>query len=325
VITSSEIGIQDFYKEKNFYVHRISFHRKPIIGTLLFWLSSVKMIRKINPEIIHAQIIGNAIPALLSKVFFKIPYVVHGRGSDVYGKWRGKNLLSNIILNNADGVLAQTEHMKLAMEQMCHRFDIQIIPNGHDIEITRKDRITTDKEFVILFAGSLRPVKGVKYLISAIKILVEKKINVKLIILGDGEDRVSLENLVQKEGLTNYVTFVGYRPHEEVMDFMRNSDIFVLPSLSEGFPNVLLEAMATGSCIITTNVTGVSEIITDGENGILVEPGNSEMLGENILRLYYNEDLRKKISNGSLKTADNYLWSNIVKRLEGIYLSILYS
>ena len=121
-----------------------------------------------------------------------------------------------------------------------------------------------------------RSKKGVKYLIETLNIIKNKNKNIRLFIVGDGEEREYLEKLVKELTLEDYVRFIGKIPNERVLEYMVASDIFILPSLSEGFPVTFLEAMASGLPIITTNVRGLSEIIIDGENGFLVDPKSPE-------------------------------------------------
>jgi len=99
------------------------------------------------------------------------------------------------------------------------------------------------------------------------------------------------------------------------------ADIFVLSSLGEGFPNVLLEAMAAGLPIVATKVGGVPEIVTDRENGFLVEPRNSPQLAEKILFLLQNEDVRKQFSANNIEKARSYNWANIVDTLEKVCIT----
>ena len=126
-------------------------------------------------------------------------------------------------------------------------------------------------EKIIIFVGALRPVKGVRYLIEAMKVIIDENRTTKLFIIGDGVERESLERLVEKLGLGDHVNFIGKVPNERVPEYMIASDVFVLPSLSEGFPVTILEAMASGLPIVATNVGGLPEIIKENENGFLVK------------------------------------------------------
>ena len=104
---------------------------------------------------------------------------------------------------------------------------------------------------------------------------------------------------------------------------MAKSDIFVLPSLSEGFPNVILEAMAAGLPIISSNVGGVPDIIQDEVNGLLVEPMNSKEIAEKVLFILTNEELRKKIVINNKIKVQNYSLESVISNLERVYLNAI--
>ena len=112
-------------------------------------------------------------------------------------------------------------------------------------------------------------------------------------------------------------------PNETVPEYMVASDVFVLPSLSEGFPTVILEAMASGIPIVATKVRGVPEIIKDGENGFLVEPRNSEEIAEKVLLLLNKDELRKRISEKNIEEVKRYHWESIAIRLEEVYFRVV--
>jgi glycosyltransferase involved in cell wall biosynthesis len=229
------------------------------------------------------------------------------------------------VLKNEDAVLALTEDMKREMQKIYDR-DIFVIPNGINLERFKnlsKGDIRSKGEKTILFVGTLRPVKGLTYLIEAMKITRDKNKDIQLMLVGSGEERVHLEVLIKKLKLKKCVNFIGKVPNEEVPEYMFASDVFVLPSLSEGFPNVVLEAMASGLPIVATNVGGLSEIIKDGENGFVVEPKSPKQIAEMVLMLLEDDELRERISKNNKKRVKDYSLESVVARLEEIYRSYL--
>ena len=169
----------------------------------------------------------------------KIPYVIYGRGSDVYlPDWFTK-LTAKGILKSASAVIALTEHMKDAMQAIYSR-DVIVVPNGINLnEYAEREAEGGNPGKKVLFVGRLHPVKGVQYLLDAMKIVQQKLPEVKLIIVGDGEEREHLENLTDNLGIRECVEFAGRVPHERVQDFMNQAEIFV-PQPVRGFPVTIL-------------------------------------------------------------------------------------
>ena len=324
IITSlDDDQIENSY-EKGFHIHRIRMSRIRFFGAIFFWVNIVRKIKKINPDIVHAQILSFAMPALISKKLLKIPYVVWGQGSDVYLRDWFNKLGAKTILKNADSVIALTKNMKEVIQAIFYR-EIAVVPNGIDIEdywdgTGEQERETISKR--ILFVGRLDPVKGVHYLLRAMQIVCKVLPDAKLILVGDGEDRENLEYLTNSLGIRESVNFAGRIPHEKIPDYLDQADIFVLPSLSEGLPIVILEAMACGLPIVATRVGGIPDIIEEDVNGYLVESRDFQGLADKIIFLLENQPLKHRISKNNRIKVQEYDWKNVIKQLEGIYFEI---
>jgi glycosyltransferase involved in cell wall biosynthesis len=313
-------------KEKmdNFFIHRVDVKKIRILGVLHFWFQILLVIKKINPEIIHVQSISAAIPGLLSKFLLRKPYIIWAQGSDVYLPDRLTKVISKIVLKNASIVIALSEDMKSKMTNICEKDKIIILQNGIEPEKFRdfKREPNNNIKKTILFVGTLRSVKGVNYLIEAMAIISTKLSTIDLLIVGDGPERAKLETLVKELNLQNCTHFEGKVSNEKIPEYMERADLFVLPSLSESFGIVNLEAMASGLPIVATNVGGLPEVVKNGENGLLVEPRNSKALAEKVLLLLDNIDLYNKISSINKENAKNYSWDKIAEKLEAVYRRI---
>jgi glycosyltransferase involved in cell wall biosynthesis len=147
------------------------------------------------------------------------------------------------------------------------------------------------KHFVIGNVARLETRKGHKFLLDAVKkVIIERKdCPLKLLIIGEGEDREKLENYTRELNLEEKVIFAGYR--EDVEELMALMDIFVLTSLREGLPRVLVQAVAVGIPLVAFNVDGVSEIVKDNHNGFLIRPRDVEQLANRIVRYIDNKEL----------------------------------
>ena len=320
------------YNEGDFYTHYIQpgvASEASLWGAISYAVKAFAQIRRINPDIVHAQrFYREGLAAFLAKVLLKKRYCIWCRGADVYLPWRFKGIASKLFLKRANAVIALTQNMKEKIHEICNR-DAFVIPNGIDLRrfesLYHQDTHTlaANGERTILFVGRLHPVKGVAYLIEAMPVIIRKNPKVKLLLVGDGEERQRLESLVAKLGLTEYTTFIGEISNEKVPQYIAASDVFVLPSLSEGLPVVTLEVIACGLPIVATNVGGIPEIVQDGENGFLVEPENSKAIAEKVLMLLGNDELRKQISQNNLEKSKNYSWEAVVDKLEDVYLGVL--
>jgi glycosyltransferase involved in cell wall biosynthesis len=323
VITSLDEGLPEVSYEKGFHIHRLPRVRIRFAGVFAFWIDIVRILQKIKPDIVHAQSFGSGMPALLSNRLLKIPYVIYGRGSDVYlPSWFTK-LTARTVLKNAGAVIALTEHMKDAMQAIYSR-NVITVPNGINLnENTERGAEGGGPGKRVLFVGRLNLVKGVQYLLSAMKTVHQELPEAKLILVGDGEEREHLETLTDGLGIRECVEFAGRVPHEKVEDYMSQAEVFVLPSLSEGFPVTILEAMACGLPVVATRVGGVPDIIEDGTNGYLVDTMNQEQIAEALLKLLQDEKLRKDISGNNREEVRKYRWDAVAVMLEGIYQNSL--
>jgi N-acetyl-alpha-D-glucosaminyl L-malate synthase BshA len=330
VITSWDEGLPKESFEEGFYVHRIRVPRLKIGGYTLHVLREPLLIKELSPDIVHAQSIPRGTACVLARKLFGIPCVVWGQGSDVYLPWIFKKVISKFVLGNADALIALTEHMKQKMIELFgrERCDIFVIPNGIDYEffssyLEKQSSVASEPKGnrkVVLYIGRLEPVKGVRYLVQAMGILRDRGLrNAKLLIVGDGSEKKYLEELVKKLGLEDYVVFAGKVPHEKIPEYMALADVFVLPSLSEGFPLVVVEAMAMGLPVIASRVRGLPWIIRNGQNGFLVEPCNPRDIAEKIILLLTNDYLRAYMSKRNIEEARKYSWEKIIEKLEKVY------
>jgi colanic acid/amylovoran biosynthesis glycosyltransferase len=147
----------------------------------------------------------------------------------------------------------------------------------------------------LLYTGRLSAAKGLPILLQALQQVVLQHPDLVLTLVGDGPDRQGLEALATELNLTSYLKFVGYQSQDAVCQYLQNTDIFVLPSFSEGLPVALMEALAAGVPVITTPVAGISELVEHGINGYLVPPGAVEPLAQRIGQLLNDPTLRQQL------------------------------
>jgi glycosyltransferase involved in cell wall biosynthesis len=174
---------------------------------------------------------------------------------------------------------------------------------------------------VIIAVGRLVEEKGFSYLIRAFSMVLNEKEKARLVILGEGGERQKLEKLVLELHLKERVALLGYQ--QNPYKFMAKSQIFVLSSLYEGFPNVVLEAMACGVPVIATHcISGPDEIITDEVNGLLVPVRSEESLAEAMIKLLEGPELRDRFSGAGRKRSKDFSLSKVIHKYEKLLMSI---
>lgn len=206
---------------------------------------------------------------------------------------------------------------------------IKVIPNGIDVSVVEQSNcnVTALKNelgipadgFVILTIAHLKWQKGHASLVQAARIAEDQDRNGKCdyIFVGDGPEREKLAKLIEATDISDHFHLMGKQ--RNIADFLALADLFVLPSKSEGFGTCVLEAFAAGVPVVATNVGGIPEIATDGENALLVPPDSPEILAQAILSLKRDPQLRSRfIANARGKVAD-YDVERIVDKLVACY------
>ncbi|KKL12118.1 hypothetical protein LCGC14_2538960, partial [marine sediment metagenome] len=176
-----------------------------------------------------------------------------------------------------------------------------------------------DAKYVIGTVANFYRTKGINYLINAISLLEAeyRRLDVRCIVIGDGKQRPELEKLIEKHNLKNKVFLVGRVP--DAYRYLKAFDIFVLPSLKEGFPWIILESMSAEVPIIATKVGALEEIIENNKQGILIQPKNAEELAENISKLIKNPELAQQFKKQARKRLERFSSFNMVKQTEELF------
>lgn len=204
--------------------------------------------------------------------------------------------------------------------------NVYSIPNGFDpnrLRVMSRDEarralgLLTDGK-LIFSLGNLIERKGFQYLITAMKEIVKVRRDVMCFIGGSGPLKKELERLIKRLGLQDHIKLLDSVPDDELKYWMNAADLFVLPSLSEGNPTVMFEALGVGLPFIGTTVGGVPEIITSDDYGLLCPPKDPKCLVEKILIALEKEWDREKIR----KYAEQFTWDNIALQLFNIYMTL---
>ncbi|HEY4507148.1 MAG TPA: glycosyltransferase family 4 protein [Candidatus Paceibacterota bacterium] len=304
------------------YINTKNLRRNPnLLSDILSLFEIKKIIKQLSPDVLFlnsskAGFIGS-LSARLLKPKQRQPKVIYRIGgwtfNDPWPLWKKilYRWLEKISAKWKDYIIVNNKHdydqaIKFGIKP---RKKVELIYNGIDpykLDFLEKDEAKirlyeklppSEKHGSFLHKGLLigtianfYPAKGLEYLIDAFSSIQSPTAN--LIIIGDGQGRQDLESRIKNLGLENKVFLAGHilNGHK----YLKAFDIFVLPSVKEGFPWSLLEAMSAKLAVVATSVGAIPEIIEDGKNGFLAQPANAQSLAKAIKELYSNEDMRRE-------------------------------
>ena len=293
-------------------------------------------------EVFNSDFI-TSIPALYINKQLHIPVVVVVNGlpgiswftGDKFidsAAWFHTNLIAKRIIKAADGVRILNEGLySEVLKFSVDRSKIRTIHFGVntnifspcDDKVTRAGLGLNEDDFLVLYVGRLvKPLKmkGIIYLVDAVKELIPHCKKIKLVVVGDG-DATSRSSELTKS-IKDHVIFTGYR--SDVYNFMSAADVLVLPSLAEGCPNVVLEAMACGTPVVASRVGAVPELIEDGKTGFIVRPGNVPEIKKALLDLMLNASLKQTMGEMAReRMVKHFTWDISCKKLEKFYVQLI--
>ena len=324
------------------------------LNTLLFTLKASRYLTKNSQDIdvihLHATSVGIILSLLNRKLRGKMFYTSH------LGQWilRGTRELSILerIHIFLDSCLMRRVARVIALNDLAKESFISIgkvnpkkvvvVHNGVDtefftptigVEETRK-KYDLEGKFTVLFVGHLGKIKGVEYLVKAAHIIINESgykdtlfLLVGPLTFGTLEKPIHMEEMrhyLRQHRLERSILFTGSLPLEGVRMLYAASDIFVLPSLAEGDPLVVVEAMASGKPIIGTKVGGIPHKVRDGWNGFLIDPGDEQQLADKIKYLIDNPEERKMMGANSRRYAEEeFDWRKVAELMVMVYQSII--
>lgn len=297
-----------FQNRKSFILipKTLNIHR--YIYTFLMPLIQKKIINQI--AVFRVMQTTGVIPAMIIRFFYKIPYVVtYGYSYHRFAKVEGKMLTSFFLkvleyfaLKYADRVIVTTNELSNYVSQFSERENIHLIPNGVDINLFKPiAKKFNHNKIKIISIGRLEVQKNYQNLIEAVSRSKFKK-SIYLTLIGRGSLKNNLVKLAKKNSVN--LEIIEFTPHYKIPKTLQSNDIFVLPSLIEGHPKALLEAMACGLAVIASNVSGSKEIIIDGENGFLSQIESKKiadkldlLIEKNVVRNTVSKNARKFIED----------------------------
>lgn len=308
-------------------------------GLRMYW-GIRKLIRQLYEsfkfDIIHAHVaLPDGYAAMLVSKELKKPFVVTIHGQDLqHTIYKSRDCRKSLVkvFKNANMIITVSGKLKrIAEAEIGFLEKIRVINNG--INKNRIEQISLlaqntnncgVKEKIILSVSNLIKTKGIDFNLLALARLLPQYPSVKYRVIGDGPEKGYLLELSKKLGIMRNVEFVGKQPNDEVIKHMCNADIFSLPSWSEGFGIVYLEAMACGKPVIACRGEGIEDVIEDGETGFLVNPRDVDSLAEVLEFLLNNPQKARDVGEKARKhVMENYTWEKVASKIISVYEEVI--
>ena len=330
-----------FLESEGYVYYKVPVAVKPVEeGRDLFrilrcWKIIYSILRSASCHLIHTNGYFADFIGVSCAKYFGIPCVstCHGfvpqdKKIKLYG------FLDRIVLRYCTKIIAVSEDLKKQLIQSRIREDkIRIIQNAVPQNCSSDNFLLRRKskreeigicggQLVLGYVGRLSEEKGVKYLIEACSIIKNNNMPFRLIVVGEGPEKQELEEIARRKGIIANVYFAGFQ--KDIGNWLAALDIFVLPSLTEGTPLALLEAMSVKLPVIASAVGGVPKIIKNMKNGILVSPANPDQIADATIKLYTNNELRSEMARKAAETIETQFSINDwVAKIESVYLDIM--
>ncbi|MDA9908063.1 N-acetyl-alpha-D-glucosaminyl L-malate synthase BshA [Flavobacteriaceae bacterium] len=320
----------------NVHYHEVSvpsyplFHYQPYELALSSKLVNMAKLHEI--EIVHVHYaIPHAYAGYMAKqmlaqegIFIPMVTTLHGTDITLVGSHPFYKPAVTFSINNSDAVTSVSQSLKDDTLRLFNiKKEIEVVPNFIDTKKyenlysnCERELIASNNEKIITHISNIRKVKRVDDVIEIFD-RIQKELPAKLVIVGDGPEKESLENLCKKKGIDEKVLFVGNS--HEVDKILCFSDLFILPSEHESFGLVALEAMVCGVPVISSNAGGLPEVNIHGESGYLSNVGNVDEMAKNALKILVNGDTHQLFKRKAKENAQRFETKLIVPLYEEIY------
>jgi len=289
-----------------------------------------RLIQACRPTIVHTHLQSANLYGRLAARLARTPIVVATEHNVYADKPRRYVLAERLLARTTDVLIAVSEQVRtfLSRQLGLRPSAIRVIRNGVARAAPSAARVEALRARLGAVSGvrigtvaSLTPKKGHAFLLRAVARLADRGTACTLLLAGDGPERARLEALAADLRIADRVHFLGAVPN--VADVLALVDVFALPSLVEGLPLALLEAMLAGKAVVATSVGGVPEVVTSGVNGLLVAPGREDDLAAAIATLAESDALRDRLGAGARETVEgNFTEAGYLDALSGLYLEL---
>ncbi len=228
-------------------------------------------------------------------------------------------LLQSITYRLCDRIIIYSEKIIEEHDLQKYRNKIYIAPRHFlDINIFRITKPLEERDCCVGYIGALSKAKGVPNFLEAIPRVLEEKNNLEFFIGGSGQLQGEIEVYLENRGLNRKVKLLGWIPHDEISNYLNDLKLLVLPSYTEGLPNIILEAMACGTIVLATPVGAIADLIENGKTGFIMEDNSPECIATNIIRVLNHPSLVQITRNARALVETQFTYEKAVERYRKI-------
>lgn len=332
------------YLSDNIFFHEVSVPKYPLFHYQPYELALssklVDTIRKHKIDLLHVHYaIPHAYAGYMAKQMLKeegihLPMVttLHGTDITLVGNDPFFKPAVTFSMNKSDAITSVSENLR---EDILRLFDVKkevhVIPNFINLEQHNKkslnskchrSRMAKEEEHIVTHISNLRPVKRLMDVIEVFD-KIQKELPAKLIVVGEGPDKLKAEALCAKKGIKDRVIFLGNSL--EINEILGFSDLFILPSDTESFGLAALEAMASGVPVISSSAGGLPEVNIDGVSGFLSPVGDIDGMAANALKILKDEEVLNRFKESAMHTAEKFSIEKVVPLYEDLYIKCIES
>lgn len=261
----------------------------------------------------------------------KVPIIttLHGTDITIVGSDPSYLPVVNFSINQSDGVTAVSDYLR---DETYARFDIhneiEVIPNFVDLNVFKRSNkshfrkaICNDDEMIVTHVSNFRKVKRVEDVVKTFAYLRNQGVKAKLLMLGDGPERIPLEALCRELGVCQDTRFLGKQ--DNVEEILSVTDLFLMPSGSETFGLAALEAMSCSVPVISSDVGGLPELNRDGITGYVCALGDTDAMGAAAVKMLTDKTLHEKMANAARARAEDFEQEKVIAQYEEYYMKVL--
>lgn len=263
-----------------------------------------------------------ATPAIWVAFLLRTPVVVNYRGGHAEPFFEKSWPVVKLSIDRASHVIVPSDYLKEVFAKYDKQADV--VPNilNNELFFPKENigEIDLDSGPVLLVTRNLEPIYDIPTALRCLRKVMDKYPNARLLVAGSGPEYEALNKLARQFGIANQVDFLGRLDSNRIAELYREADVLLNPSTVDNSPNSVIEALASGLAVVTTNVGGIPKLVENEHDAMMIPAGQPELMAEKVLKVIGDKDLRMTLVNNGLEKVKRFFWSNVSQRLLDAYL-----